>query len=165
VPPAWRSTRSIEPRSRSSPITGTGSGTLAGSACWRSRSARPNASSKPPRHPAVVGLGRAAEPLAQVGAEARDAVLPDAWDRGPELVLEAPGRLVERAVDVRADGLQVRRSDREQPRVAERRQDRELHLVIERAARQRIERLDGDGVLARLEPHDRLQEERYGHAA
>jgi hypothetical protein len=118
-----------------------------------------------PRHPAVVGLGRAAEPLAQVGAEARDAVLPDARDRGPELVLEAPGRLVERAVDVRADGLHVRRSDREQPRVAERRQDRELHLVIERAARQRIERLDGDGSSRGWSRMIACRKNRYGHAA
>src|SRR5207245_375295 len=46
TPGGRRSTRSTDPRSRRSPITGTGSGTLAGSACGRSRSASPKDSSK-----------------------------------------------------------------------------------------------------------------------
>src|SRR5204862_369281 len=45
--PGWRrSTRSTGPRRLRSPITGAGSGTLAGSACGRSRSASPKDSSK-----------------------------------------------------------------------------------------------------------------------
>src|SRR5439155_14226637 len=113
-----------------------------------------------PRYPRVVR--RAPEPLAQIGADAVDAVVPDPLDRGPELVRPAVDDLPGGGIDGVACGVAIRGRDGQEPIGPEPRQDGELHLVEDRTAGERVEHLDGDRLLARLEPHDGLEEKAVG---
>src|SRR5208283_4131607 len=86
-----------------------------------------------------------------------DSVAPHALDRRRELVMPSRGYLVEALVEQRGRVLEIFGRDRQDVELSERRQDLVLDLRKQAAARERIERLDRLGFLARLQPMDRLE--------
>jgi hypothetical protein len=112
-----------------------------------------------PRHESGAVLARTAQPLAQVGTHRLHAVAPHAVDRGREIVGEARGDLLEHAVEMIPRGGEPRGRDRQEPPIAQRAEQLELHRVHERSALERVELFDRLGLLARCELPHRLEEE------
>ena len=119
--------------------------------------AQPEAEFEPFGPPMLRILGRAPHPFAQVGADTVDSVAPHALDRRREILMPSRRNFVEPLVEQRGRVLQVFRRDRQHVELSQRRQDFVLDLRKQAAARERIERLDRLGFLARLQPMDRLQ--------
>ena len=140
--------RSMEPRSAKRPSIVTGSGTLRSS---RPSSDRPKLNSKY-AGVQLFGLGQLPDPDAQVAAERRDLVAPDALDRRRELLFVARRDARERALDHARSRRPTPAAVDRQPSVVAciARKNSRLHLVEERAARQRIEPLQRLRLLVRL---------------
>ena len=122
------------------------------------RSVRPKESSKSARRPLGL-LGGAPQPLAQVGADRRDAVVPHALDRrrrARPCSCSATSSSTSSSPRARVERCSVTGT---RPCVAQRFRGAELHLVDERPALQRVELLDRLRLFARRELCRALQEE------